>query len=495
MRPGARPERAVAALTIALGLAGCPHFPDDLCDGAGCVATPDAGAADASSSSEGARDDDAAFAVHVSTSGEDAASGSAAAPVRTLARAFAIADARDAVVHVCAGRFDEAVRLEDVSRRVSVRGGFVCDGGVWVAAAGTTRFVAGTAQRFDVRALRLRDLEFEASADEGPSAITLELRTSTGASIERVSVTAGRGRDGQGAVPAAAIATPGLDGAASGDEVRLACGAGASSTGGRGGKGNMGSFAAQGGAGARSPETEPTSNGGERGDNVFERACGAGARGADGPPTEPGDEHDDTLDPASFAAARGRDGRDGVPGQGGGGGGTTPTYGDAPSGGSGGCGGAAGLGGEGGGSSIGVVLRAGALALAGTRIVTGEGGRGGAGARGGDGARGGAGVVPTSGGLLGPCASAAGGRGSGGSGGGGGHGGASIAILTLSRDAVSVDGAPVTGDLASGAFASVGPSGAGGVGGVGGSGATGPSAAGRDGKKGLRQALRPVTER
>jgi len=485
---------SVAALASAL--TGCPRFPAELCDGPGCVAMPDGGGVDAASpDGEGSRDDDDAFAVHVSPGGDDDDDGSAAAPVRTLARAFALADTRDAVVHACAGRFEERLRVEAAARRVSVRGGFGCSSGTWTARAGVTRVVASGAHRFDVRALRLRDIELEASADMETSAVAVDVRTATGARLEQVTVLAGRGRDGVAATASVTPAAAGLPGLASGAEARVACGDAAWSTGGRGGRADQGTLLANGSRGARAPDPGSTNNGGGAGDDRFVRACSPGRRGDDGPAATVSAPHGDDLDARTLEAERGGDGAAGTPGQGGGGGGTTPTYGDAPSGGSGGCGGAPGRGGAGGGSSVGVLLRAGALDLVASAIRTAGGGDGGAGSAGGGGARGGDGVTPIGTISYGPCASGAGGHGAGGSGGGGGHGGASIAVLAFARDGVVIDGAAARVDVADAPFAELGPGGSGGIGGSGGEGAVAASASGRVGKPGLRQALRFVTER
>ncbi len=126
MRRGARPKRAlrgIAAVALALGVVGCPRFPDELCDGPGCDPAPDA-----AGGAEDARDDDDAYAIHVAPQGDDAGDGTRARPVRTLARALALADPANAVVHACAGDYEERIDVAAAARRVSIRGGFRCDG-------------------------------------------------------------------------------------------------------------------------------------------------------------------------------------------------------------------------------------------------------------------------------------------------------------------------------------------------------------------------------
>ncbi|WP_438038979.1 hypothetical protein [Sorangium sp. So ce128] len=183
--------------------------------------------------------------------------------------------------------------------------------------------------------------------------------------------------------------------------------------------------------------------------------CEHGRDGEDGAPGAPGaGGRGGRLTEAGWEGVPGSQGGTGAPGQGGGGGGGAPggrsACGNAAlggasggSGGGGGCGGLGGLSGGAGGASIAIFAHPGSkLTLRETRIITG---RGGAGGRGGEGQSGGAGLQggppgqsPDLGGEY-ACRGGYGGRGGTGGWGGGGSGGPSIGIVHADDEQLTLD--------------------------------------------------------
>lgn len=504
--------RRALTLTLAAAIAGCPVFPDDRCLRGPCVVPdslddggPSAPPPDGAAPTDGglARDDDPSLAVHVAPQGSDATgSGSRESPFRTIARALATAQGEDVSLHLCAARFEEAVAIAEPGRRVAITGGFACPGSAtpWAVGSGETQVVATSAHRFDLRALRVRGVRFDArdaTRADAPSSIAVDVRTLDGAEFARCVLVAGKGLAGAEGVSSAVAAASGLDGRAGtgttgGGAPERTCGPGVFTRGGSGGSG-IGSTT-RGASGATSREL--AGNAGVSGDEAAPRNCSAGGVGPDGSTRPLVGDASDALDTSTGKAADGRAGSDGDPGQGGGGGGTASARDGAPSGASGGCGGAGGAGGGGGGSSIALVVHAGAVTLTDTELRSGAAGAGGAGAKGGDGAAGGHGIRLGESTTAGPCSSGDGGYGAGGEGGEGGHGGAVVGALVVGNGAFFLDGTLIAASRESAPSISLGTAGAGGAAGAGGRG--GPSfvvVAGRVGKEGLRQAIRFVTVR
>ncbi|AUX29966.1 hypothetical protein SOCE836_020610 [Sorangium cellulosum] len=183
--------------------------------------------------------------------------------------------------------------------------------------------------------------------------------------------------------------------------------------------------------------------------------CEDGHRGDDGAPGAPGaGGQGGRLTEAGWEGVPGRQGGTGAPGQGGGGGGGAPggrsSCGNAAlggasggSGGGGGCGGTGGGGGAPGGASIAIFAHPGSkLTLRETRVVTAGGGSGGGGGRGqmgGQGVQGGPpGRAPAMGGEY-ACRGGYGGWGGTGGYGGGGSGGPSIGIAYADDEQLTLD--------------------------------------------------------
>jgi hypothetical protein len=403
-------------------------------------------------------DGDAAAAVFVSPTGNDASPGTLTRPLRTLAAAVAAADSRNRDVYASAGTYDEEL---DVVSRVGVYGGYSAS---WrrsltsttrITGAATTSGATEGAVALNVAAtttLQLLTLAPGAPIAPGASSYGLRGIHSPGLRIERVTV----------------LAAPGAAGAAGENGT-------AGRFGGNAGNGNYPAF----GVGGTSPVGHP----GGRGATIdLDTGAGAqgshglflvpdlwGRRGGDGGPGgKGGSDHSDggrgyPGDPGIFLGDgtsggpgnampgnglwRGHDGgtgnrgSDGHGGGGGGGGGLdgcpcgADFAGQGGGGGGGGEGGGGGQGGHAGGGSFGIFVIASAGAVVRESSVTAaNGGAGGAGGAGGLGGAGGAGGVgglsPTDdgsdGGNGGP-----GGPGSPGGNGGGGAGGPSAAIVGL----------------------------------------------------------------
>lgn len=484
MGTSSKGRRGVATLVsialacgIALVVCGCSSGPigEPNCDGDPMVKPPEDGCG-----------------IFVSASlGDDANPGSRAEPVKTLRKAFELADAGSHSVYACAETFDQTLGFYGTS----IWGGFDCAHG-WrhLGAGGKTviapegpvpqvvsfggqgitfanlRIVAPDGndvdriQKGSIGIATLEGVQLKLVASEiitgrggkpGGSSIPIYLRKGSEIEVIDSRIVASDGADGEPGAPAeggaAADGAPGhpgadactVDAVAGTAAVMTECDDG-SSVSGEGGLG-LADRGSGGGYGELLLEPNPTGAGlggvGQQGDT----ACSDGQRGLDG---AVGTQGQGARRPGVAVWGRtlgkGQDGQFGRPGQGGGGGGGSRggpvACGAGPeggafggSGGSGGCGGKPGKGGFAGGASIGIVTRGAKVAVRGSTIETGRGGRGGAGGAGlpgGSGAPGGEGGRAVSGTLPG-CRGGDGGNGGPGGGGGGGLGGHSVGIAYL----------------------------------------------------------------
>lgn len=380
-------------------------------------------------------DGDAASAVFVSLGGNDAATGSAANPFRTVGKAVSVAGAAGKDVYVAGGTYAESVALAD---EVGIYGGYTP--GSWMRSESEPTTIQGA----------------PAALAEGDTGVVLQSLTLRGT------------RDGAGnsygmrAVPggghASQVALERVDLTASDAGPGAGGSAGASGLSGTGGLGGAGGA---GGCGAGVP--------GQPG--AFGTGSGApGASGAPGPhgvfvvPSGPTWVHP--------AAGPGGQGGSGLGGRGGTGG-LGNSYlsaicgGRGGAGGPGGGGGYGGSGGQAGGGSFGAYVFDSSLVALGSTIGSGNGGAGGAGGAGGGGGAG----LPGMAGLPGECQSlfttvcaqpgaqgAAGAVGGQGGRGGGGAGGPSAAVY---------QGGPTSGFTNHASTLTAGQGGAGGAGGAG----------------------------
>ncbi|WP_437957676.1 hypothetical protein WME76_41260 [Sorangium sp. So ce119] len=443
--------------------------------------------------------------IFVSTNlGDDANPGSRAEPVKTLSKAFELADMGSHRVYACAETFDETLGFYGTS----IWGGFDCTNGwrhlgassktvvapegpvpqvVSFGGQGLTfanlRIVApdgndvDRVQRGSIGIDTLEGVQLKLVASEvitgrggkpGGSSIPIYLRKGSEIEVIDSRIVAGDGADGEpGAAAEGAAAADGAPGHPGADACTVDATVGTpaattecddgNSVGGEGGLG-LADRGTGGGNGEPLPDRNPTGAGvggvGQQGS----MACSDGQRGLDG---AVGVQGQGARAPGVVVWGRtlgkGQDGRFGRPGQGGGGGGGSRGGPDAcgagpaggalgGSGGSGGCGGKPGKGGFAGGASIGIATRGAKVRVRGSTIETGRGGRGGAGGAGlpgGSGAPGGDGgsAVP---GTLPGCRGGDGGNGGPGGAGGGGVGGHSAGIAYLGSVEVTPDDVEAT---------------------------------------------------
>ncbi|MCC6557579.1 MAG: PGRS family protein [Polyangiaceae bacterium] len=399
----------------------------------------------------------------VATSGNDAASGTKAEPVRTIAKAIEIAGAKGGRVYACAETFEENV---EVPGGVTLFGGLDCaNGWAWIGETTRTTVTAPGVIPLRLRggegAARVEDVHVVAPSIDAADP-SMRGRSSIAAVAEGIAVELSR------CVLEAGDAAPGVDGpsfatSAMGGAVGNAgneacsdnlvdpgleqlndCGTPGDNTddsvGGVGGTGNVNS----GGPGANglpdgamnggTGESAGVCTAGTTGDTGVDGTPGAGATGLG------------TISASGYVGPAAADGTRGLPGQGGGGGGGSKggtaagqcVAGSAggASGGSGGAGGCGGLGGKGGGpagASIALISLGATLTFDAVTLRSGRGGTGGVGGQGQSGGTPGGGgpggAVP--GGLsnLNPgCLGGNGGPGGTGGRGGGGLGGHSLGI-------------------------------------------------------------------
>jgi hypothetical protein len=467
------------AALVAISLVACAHGRDG--DAPDASVEPDAAIVIPGTSCDGLPCD----ALYVAPTGDDAAVGSKAAPMKTITAAITLAEIRHFAVFVQAGTYEEAVAMH---AGVSVYGGFDA---TWTrAASAVTEIVADApAVTFDAIAMptvldHVTVRTHDATAEK-PSAVAVVVTSSTMISLEGVTVLPGAGAAGANGVDGVAggigfaggIGGKGVEHSSSigCDNDRLPVGgtAGGSQcgrTGGAGGGPGVGD-----GAGAMGGPGIGATSGGPGGASTKNGTVGGdGANGGNGTSGAGGAES------GMFAGARyvpssggaGLPGANGNGGGGGGGGGGGTTLCDSSGssgggGGGGGCGGTFGTAGGGGGGSFGIVAVDSQVTLRSSTVTAGAGGNGG---RGGTGGSGGAGGAGGPGGPYGGSNDqddggngAAGGRGgaggSGGSGGGGG-GGPSAALVCLGSATITVPQSTLTAGTAGLGGASAGNPGA-----------------------------------
>ena len=423
-----------------------------------------------------------ADSVFVSPDGDDTASGTMEAPVRTIAQAQRLIEGDASWVLVAEGLYEEQLALVP---GLHIAGGYDAS---WAhtSARPVVRAPSPALSATDVsETTRVVALEVESldAAEPGGNSIAASLVRSSGVVLERVDLRAGDGAGGESPM-APAAPSPAPAGRRGADGVRAGLCAGASSvapTPGAGGARVAACGCGAGGFGGRTGNFEGSvATGGSRGLSPTE--CGgfvfgttpgglpgtggadgrSGTRGADGTLGVPGLGAGPlgSFSESGYEPPSGTDGTPGTPGFGGGGGGgadgcaldhdalCTASGGTGGGGGTGGCAGAAGTGGTGGGASIGLYLWQSEPVLIRVVIAAGNGGNGGNGARGGQGGQGGLGGEAgrgfsatcvgggraAAGGIGG-----AGGDGGAGGGGGGGSGGPSIGIV-LGRESAQGSG-------------------------------------------------------
>jgi hypothetical protein len=399
---------------------------------------------------------DDSLGVFVRTDGDDAAAGTKAAPLRTLAKAIQMAAAQQKRVYACSQTFTEALV---VPGGVEIYGGLACTTDWSWKSGEVTRIEAPAALAVRIAGggapALLSDLLITSADATTAGGSSIAVYADGGdADLVRCQLFAGNGAAGTAGANAPstnATAGPtgnnGLPGCQSYTTTKgaapkptVGC---SSSIGGGGGMGTVtfgwtgvaGMPALGGGAGGTG---QPSSgswscfNGtGKIGKNAVAAAAGAKASGLG-----------TLLEAGGFTGIDGNAGSPGTPGQGGGGGGGSRGYcgPDKPdagssggSGGGGGCGGKEGGGGKAGGSSIALAIRTAAVSLRDNTLLTENGAAGGAGGHaqpGGDGGPGGSGGQGA-GSTMSGCPGGKGGKGGYGGAGSGGSGGHSVGIVYI----------------------------------------------------------------
>ncbi|MEI9949399.1 MAG: hypothetical protein WDO74_10550 [Pseudomonadota bacterium] len=401
------------------------------------------------------------YGIFVAPNQDASADGTQAHPYATLTTALANV-MKIKHVYVCAADYAEPDTIE-IPDRVSIYGGFTCEGGVWKYDSALPAHLLPKspigARITDAKVgVVIQDVRIDAgnAPDDGTGASSFGMMISGSQNIalKRVEIRAGKGGKGKAGIDGAT----GLDGIASGTDQNGKAGTCDSAPSSRTGPVPVpkicGSEGGVGGTAQVAADYSPTQDGlggylvapsnGGKGGQVF----GNGAsRGGDGDKGTPGDKG--TAAPAlgAFSAtgyqmASGGSGGAGRPGRGGGGGGAS--LGAASStanclgstggaGGMGGCGGDPGGGGIGGGASVGLLSWQSAVTIdscALTANTGGAGGNGGAAHIGGAGKAGGTGGPTDSANKVGVGGRGGdGGNGGNGGNGAGGSGGPSIALV------------------------------------------------------------------
>lgn len=400
-----------------------------------------------------------------STLGDDAADGSKANPLKTLAAAIDKASAQGTRVYACAEELQGSVTL---STPLTIHGGFDCKTN-WTYVGLTMKSTLLSSP--DEIALTLTKpasgaklidfiIRSRSATKEGVSSIAV-LADAVTAELVRCKLIAGSGAKGVTGAhgdPNGAPALPGTSGndgknacsdlaappgpdtkIPGGDQIIKDC-TGDITIGGSGGDGNI-----LNGGGGDDGQVGPAGLGGKGQPAAGLWSCieGAGQIGASGDSGIPGAPTPDfgTISPAGYLAPPAGAGTPGKPGQGGGGGGgakggnicsggASGAGASGGSGGSGGCGGLPGQGGGPGGASIALLSINASITLTDTSLRSGPGGTGGSGGdlqpggSGGDAGKGGQGAA----GSKPACAGGQGGSGGDGGPGAGGNGGPSFGI-------------------------------------------------------------------
>lgn len=401
-------------------------------------------------------------AVFVSPAGADDSDGTTAHPLKTLTRALRVAHVAGKIVLACAtnGSFNEELMLSASLDGVRLYGGFDCD--TWQYDASNKTAVISTettALRIDalVEGATIEDIAFTATdaAAAGGSSLGAFITASKNIQLTRVTITAGKGKDGgrgTGTSTPAATGATGHNGhdacAAStppnpgGTPIESQCsGAASGSIGGKGGDGGTDASSA-GNGDAGMPDLGGGASGAGEANSGWACITGNGQPGNRGTsqPSAVGATTLGTLSSTGWSGTSGASGEDGAPGQGGGGGGgakAPTTCGASPltgasggSGGGGGCGGKGGTGGQAGGSSIALAVLESEVTLTDAILVSTDAGKGGDGAAGQPGGNGGSpGSGATAVAANNGCDGGKGGKGGNGGAGGGAAGGISVGIL------------------------------------------------------------------
>ena len=402
-----------------------------------------------------------------SSKGDDAAAdGTGAKPYRSIAKALQAAkQGGKKRVYVCAEQYDGAIQAET---GISIFGGLDCsDLASWQVSTkhATVKAMAGELAALKVQAgtagVWIGEVDFVGADADVPGGSSVGAYVeNAGVKLERLVITAGKGKAGAAPEAKPAKAANGTQGNPGKDAV---CGAGAPDTqlgalpvsscggdtsGGAGGTAYLNGDGTSGTGGKPSYLAQPPADGAPG-----VGAVGGGAActsGHDGAPGTAGDggtggKSIGTFVSGAYVPSDGSSGFAGKPGQGGGGGGAsagaTGCIGaSGGGGGSGGCGGKEGAGGKGGGASLALVVieSTDAVVVKDVTLVSSDGGDGAQGQQGGDGGENGpggaAGFGNSGGGVAKSCMGGAGGVGGKAGGGGGGGGGPSIALLFSGKD-------------------------------------------------------------
>ena len=156
-------------------------------------------------------DGDLLSAVFVAPTGSDAASGEPTAPVKTLARAVALAQTSARDVYVCSGTYADNVLIEQ--RGVHIYGGFDCTNG-WARTeqhAVVAPLVGKPLRLAGVTDVLIRGVDFRApdAVEPGTSSVAVTVLDSQQVKIEDAVLQAGNGAPGKAGEPAApALAMP-----------------------------------------------------------------------------------------------------------------------------------------------------------------------------------------------------------------------------------------------------------------------------------------------
>jgi hypothetical protein len=318
--------------------------------------------------------------VFVSSSkGEDTNPGSQTAPVKTIARALALAKGKP--VYACGEAFDQAVTIASgaiIFGALDCKRGWAYDSSkptvVAPSVAGPALIVSSASDKVEIE-----DFAFTAkdAANRGESSIGAFIHDTTDVALVRVDIEAGTGAAGDDGTVAMYTFPEQMDlngnnamGANGGDTKTCSCHGSVMTSGGLGGHAGTGG---QSGI-AGTPELGDGEGGTPGGDcsgqsghagSVIGSAAGASTLGK--------------LTVAGWEPEGGKDASDGGPGQGGGGGASLDVTGGGGGGGCGGCGGAGGKGGKGGGASIGLLIFNASVALDGGKLGAKDAGDGGKG--------------------------------------------------------------------------------------------------------------------
>jgi hypothetical protein len=424
--------------------------------------------------------------VFVAPLGDDASPGTKAQPLRTIAKALAVArDRAQTRVFICDGTYPEALTLGGNADGIGLYGGFACAD--WRYTTFQPKILPpapAIALKLDTlqRPARIQDLEIAApdAVAAGTSSIAVFVTRSQDVAFKRVKLVAGKGAS---AAPAPASATNQLANALlSGNGPQHAtagalpktctCPVFGTSTGGGGGHNGFAEDGQPGSAVPTNPAWAGVSGMGgytnvncaTSGGNGYPGGAGAAVVGGSAAAAW------GTLTAEGWTPSLAAGAPVANPGQGGGGGGakeagSTIAEIGGGGGGCGSCGGAGGSGGRPGGSSIALLSFQSTVELVASALVTANGAAGGQGGTGETASQPGAGA-----GGWG-CAGGSGGRGAGGSGGGGGTGGLSVGILYRGAPLPKLDGAPIASadthpKITLGAAGGSGPAGPPGAGGT-----------------------------